>query len=742
MQEALASHHYLVMADVMQNFAEPLVTNPPCQKIDRAALKNLSVSNSFQALFEESLQPRALEKHSGNLNLVSDCITEAFEAAGAALPKVTAAKRKPWISQATMGLVEQRRLAHTRNQFAEERRLHTEVKKSAKRDKKKWLEDLAGTNSWRALRQLRGGTKHLQGKLCDDMGHPVSSECRADTFAKHSESVQWAVRPATLTESAAINEELAVHLGPITFEELLKAVKSFKVGKSSGPDGHPVEYWRVLLESGRSDATEWLLLLCNMSWDSHTVPQAWHLSRVACIYKKGNPGDCGNYRPINLLNAAYKIYAMILLKRLLAAGADKLVWSSQFGFRPGRSTDDALHCVRRAVERAWADRGGSLHLLALDWRKAFDSIDPKALLNALRRFGLPPQLLKTIGAIYSERSFVVSDAGSTSEVRQQRSGICQGCPLSPFLFVMVMTVIMHDAVDKLGAAASDAYRAHTLFDVLYADDTLILGCSPANVANFAEMVEEIGATYGMALHWDKTQAMSVCSDSRIVKSNGTEIPPATSLKYLGATVDAHGRLDSEVSRKLGLAKSDFLSLCKLWSHANISVRDKLRYFESLVVSRLRYGLSSVWLVTAQRRRLDGFHARCLRKILRVPCAFVSRVSNAAVLARAEVQAFSEQLLRTQLILLGKVARSPDGDPLRVDTFAAGTVNPQIGRYVRRLGRPRQDWTTELMKVGSSRMGRSRFFTLLNDASSGAQERWKQEVQTLFADASKHQNSRP
>ena len=107
-----------------------------------------------------------------------------------------------------------------------------------------------------------------------------------------------------------------------------------------------------------------------------------------------------------------------------------------------------------------------------------------------------------------------------------------------------------------------------------------------------------------------------------------------------------------------------------------------------------------------------------------------------------MQAFSEQLLRTQLVLLGKVARSPDGDPLRVDTFVAGTVNPQIGRYVRRLGRPRQDWTTELMKVGSSRLGSSRFLTLLKDTSTGAQERWKQEVQTLFADTSKRRNSRP
>ena len=121
---------------------------------------------------------------------------------------------------------------------------------------------------------------------------------------------------------------------------------------------------------------------------------------MACIYKKGDPGDCGNYRPINLSNAAYKIYAMILLKRLLAAGADSRVWSSQFGFRPGRSTDDALHCVRRAMERACADRGGSLHSLALDYRKTFDSIDPSALLNALRRFGLPLQFQTAISAIY------------------------------------------------------------------------------------------------------------------------------------------------------------------------------------------------------------------------------------------------------------------------------------------------------------------------------------------------------
>ena len=116
---------------------------------------------------------------------------------------------------------------------------------------------------------------------------------------------------------------------------------------------------------------------------------------------------------------------------------------------------------------------------------------------------------------------------------------------------------MHDAMDKLGPAAAEAYRAYTLFDVLYADDTLILDSPLANVAHFAKAVEQIGATYGVARHWDKTRAMAVCSERPILKADGTALPQASSLKYLGSTLDAHGRLDSEVSGKFGQPRRIF-----------------------------------------------------------------------------------------------------------------------------------------------------------------------------------------
>ena len=62
---------------------------------------------------------------------------------------------------------------------------------------------------------------------------------------------------------------------------------------------------------------------------------------------------------------------------------------------------------------------------------------------------LPDRVLEVTQAIYCDRRFVVSDCGQTSQERQQGAGISQGCPLSPFLFVMVLDCL----VNKLSKVA-------------------------------------------------------------------------------------------------------------------------------------------------------------------------------------------------------------------------------------------------------------------------------------------------
>ena len=324
------------------------------------------------------------------------------------------------------------------------------------------------------------------------------------------------MRPITLVDETPIFSELRVNENPITIEELCIAVKKFKLGKAAGPDEHPIEYWRAVLEQDRSSiASTWLLDYCNAVWCRRRVPDSWHIQKVALIYKKGDPSDCGNYRPICLLNAAYKCFAMVLLLRLLQAGADERICSSQFGFRRKRSTEDALHCARRAIEKAWAHKEGSVHLMALDWRKAFDSVNPQSLVLALKRFGFPHQVIEIVRDIYKDRRFHVSECGVQSDLRRQDSGICQGCPLSPFLFVILVSVLLTDAKKNLSTAGQAALEQGCLFEVLYADDTLLVGVQPELVEEFARVVEAEGGKYGMTLHWGKTQVLSVATEERL-----------------------------------------------------------------------------------------------------------------------------------------------------------------------------------------------------------------------------------
>ena len=71
-------------------------------------------------------------------------------------------------------------------------------------------------------------------------------------------------------------------------------------------------------------------------------------------------------------------------------------------------------------------------------------------------------MLAAIQNIYTDRRFRVREEGVESAERYQKAGISQGCPLSPFLFGMVMTVLMTDARDMLSKEAKEAVGRNEL----------------------------------------------------------------------------------------------------------------------------------------------------------------------------------------------------------------------------------------------------------------------------------------
>ena len=83
-----------------------------------------------------------------------------------------------------------------------------------------------------------------------------------------------------------------------------------------------------------------------------------------------------------------------------------------------------------------------------------------------------PKLINVIKAMYKKTCFKVEMDGQTSKRYKQDTGIRQGCPLPPYLFLIVMTVVFHDIHEEDRQHLTKHRIQGVNYDeVLYADDT-------------------------------------------------------------------------------------------------------------------------------------------------------------------------------------------------------------------------------------------------------------------------------
>ena len=234
-------------------------------------------------------------------------------------------------------------------------------------------------------------------------------------------------------------------------------------------------------------------------------------------------------------------------------------------------------------------------------------------------------------------------------------------------------------------------------------------------------VTKCGEQYGLQVHWGKVHLVPVCTDQSVTNLDGVQIAPQESLVYLGATIHANGKFGCEVARKIGAATATFKTLELVWKHASISTNRKLRLFDSLIQSRLRYAVASAWLLKSDLRRMNGFQANCLRRILKVPPAFYSRVSNKSVLERSGLELFSASVRKLQLKLLGQVITNPCKSVLKQVAFHGSSLVAETSAYVKRIGRPRQNWTEQLIRLMKEAASTTEAWTRAVGSLNGWQE---------------------
>ena len=129
-------------------------------------------------------------------------------------------------------------------------------------------------------------------------------------------------------------------------KEIQDQIHNLKINKSPGTDNLVNELF-ILCEDILSPI---LLNLFNQILSTGVFPEIWCRGVVVPVYRKGNALDPGNYRPITLMNHLTKSLPSVLNARLIQWSAvNDTITDSQFGFRPGYGTTDAVFALHSLI---------------------------------------------------------------------------------------------------------------------------------------------------------------------------------------------------------------------------------------------------------------------------------------------------------------------------------------------------------------------------------------------------------
>ncbi|KAK3523553.1 hypothetical protein QTP70_002456 [Hemibagrus guttatus] len=199
---------------------------------------------------------------------------------------------------------------------------------------------------WQTVRRLRRGKQLSANTVYGGGGELLVST--GDIVGRWKEYFEDLLNP---TDTPSVEEPEAKDSEVDSFisqAEVTEVVQQLLGGKAPGVDEIRPEY----LKSLDVVRLSWLTRLCNIAWQSGTVPLDWATGVVVPLFKKGDRRVCSNYRGITLLSLPGKVYSRVLERRVRPLVGPR-IQEEQCGFRPSRGTLDQLYTLHRVLEGSW-----------------------------------------------------------------------------------------------------------------------------------------------------------------------------------------------------------------------------------------------------------------------------------------------------------------------------------------------------------------------------------------------------
>nr|KAG5708827.1 hypothetical protein BaRGS_031981 [Batillaria attramentaria] len=222
-----------------------------------------------------------------------------------------------------------------------------------------------------------------------------------------------------------------------------------------------------------------------------------------------------------------------------------------------------------------------------------------------------------IRQLYEDATCQVIHDGKLTEPFTVRTGVRQGCILSPTIFLMVVDWVMRQATDGKRTGIQWTFSKQ-LEDLDFADDIALLSHKQQDAQEKLNRVAEEAEKTGLKINISKTEVMRVNHKQHDpIQLHQEDIKEVDKFIYLGSVVSKDGGTDEDIKSRTNKARHAFRTLRPIWRSTALSLRNKIRIFNSNVKSVLLYG-SETWRTTKTgSHRLQIFINRCLRNILNI-----------------------------------------------------------------------------------------------------------------------------
>lgn len=551
---------------------------------------------------------------------LSDVITQA---ANSTIPKLSSKLiSKPWWNNDLTTLRKEYKTAKSHVMHLDllsakacqlARNKYFQAIKTAKREH--WQEFLTNTDTrsiFKAMDYTKDKKVDVIPRLQSDSGVMANSfaeKCstlRETLFPKPPEAP-----PPTWHDYAPKNRWEWPELDP---KELEAACSGQIKGKTPGPDAINQD----IIIAAYKACPDVFYRVFGLLFNSGYHPKCWRQAIGAILKKPGKPDYTvpKAYRVISLLNCLGKINERIVAKRLgfLAEKTSKLLHPSQIGGRLKKSAIDAALLLSNIVEEnKLSNRITST--LFLDIKGAFDHVVKNRLLSLLKGKGLPVSLISWVASFLNDRRLSLSFNGQREDFRPIETGIPQGSPISPILFLIYI---------------SELFPSQAVIFLSYIDD-ISLTTSSTSVKRNTKILEreaknlyDFGASMGITFDLSKTELIHFATTKK-AKNCGLELPdftliqPKESVRWLGVYFDNKLKFKTHVNTLVSKARYALYRLNRLTTVSlGLGPHAMRQLYMACITSITDYG-SQLWYkpegVDSLLKPIQDIQNMALRKIL-------------------------------------------------------------------------------------------------------------------------------